>query len=403
MADNRRIASLDQFRGYTVAGMFAVNFLAGLSAIPAVMAHHNTYFSYADSIMPGFLFAVGFSFRLTLLRRRLANGAKQTYLGYVRRSLALVLLSLVLYGFGSFVGDWSEVTRHGTWEFFARLLKADLWEVLAIIGVTQIFILPVIAASGRMRLIAMVGCLAAHTLLSYWFNFDFVYGRDNWLDAVWGAAGKRAWDGGCFGVISWSVAMLAGSFACDLTSLRPPAQAARRLLLWGVVMMLIGYGFSCLTRLYDVPADVTVEDSLAVSPVWPPWERLAERSPVSLLAEPPFVPPPPASRRQENYWMMGKRVVSASLIVFASGFSFALYAGFVVVCDMGGRTAGLFRTFGQNPLAAYLIHHLVLVSIRPLVPNNSPLWYCLLGFAAFFGLTYLFVRQLEKQGICLRL
>jgi peptidoglycan/LPS O-acetylase OafA/YrhL len=63
----------------------------------------------------------------------------------------------------------------------------------------------------------------------------------------------------------------------------------------------------------------------------------------------------------------------------------------------------VFRTFGQNALAAYLIHHLVLVSIRPLVPDNSPLWYCLLGFALFFGITYLFVRQLEKQGIYLRL
>ena len=29
------------------------------------MKHNNTYFSYADSIMPSFLFACGFSYRLT--------------------------------------------------------------------------------------------------------------------------------------------------------------------------------------------------------------------------------------------------------------------------------------------------------------------------------------------------
>ena len=49
--------------------MLVVNFLAHLDATPLVLEHHNTYFSYADSVLPAFLFAVGFSFRLTWLRR----------------------------------------------------------------------------------------------------------------------------------------------------------------------------------------------------------------------------------------------------------------------------------------------------------------------------------------------
>ena len=64
-----RIASLDQFRGYTVAGMLLVNFLGGFAAVPAVLKHHNTYCSYADTIMPQFFFAVGFAYRLTFLKR----------------------------------------------------------------------------------------------------------------------------------------------------------------------------------------------------------------------------------------------------------------------------------------------------------------------------------------------
>jgi predicted acyltransferase len=64
-ASGRRIISLDQFRGYTVAGMFVVNFLGGFAVTPAVLRHHNSYCSYADTIMPQFLFAVGFAFRLT--------------------------------------------------------------------------------------------------------------------------------------------------------------------------------------------------------------------------------------------------------------------------------------------------------------------------------------------------
>jgi hypothetical protein len=46
---------------------------------------------------------------------------------------------------------------------------------------------------------------------------------------------------------------------------------------------------------------------------------------------------------------------------------------------------------------------MVVVSIRSLVPDNSPLWYSLLGFVAFFAITYLLVRHLEKHDIYVRL
>ena len=107
-ATSRRIVSMDQFRGYTVAGMFLVNFLGGYAAIHPVLKHNNTYFSYADSIMPSFMFAVGFSFRLTYLRRRSQSSALHTIWTYVRRSLALVVVSLVMYGFGGHFKDWAE-------------------------------------------------------------------------------------------------------------------------------------------------------------------------------------------------------------------------------------------------------------------------------------------------------
>src|SRR3954447_18618406 len=63
------IVSLDQFRGYTVVGMFLVNFAAGFAVLPETIHHHHTHFSYADSIMPQFFFAVGFALRLVLFRR----------------------------------------------------------------------------------------------------------------------------------------------------------------------------------------------------------------------------------------------------------------------------------------------------------------------------------------------
>src|SRR5271155_4869687 len=94
-----RIVSMDQFRGYTVAGMFIVNFVGGLAAFPEVMKHHNglPHFSYADTIMPSFLFAAGFSYRLSALKRFAKLGAARAYGHFVVRSLALVLISLVMY------------------------------------------------------------------------------------------------------------------------------------------------------------------------------------------------------------------------------------------------------------------------------------------------------------------
>src|SRR3984893_7639012 len=91
-----RIASLDQFRGYTVAGMLLVNFLDGFAVVPAVLKHHNTYCSYADTIMPQFFFAVGFATRLTFLKRLRDVGPRAATAAAVRRNLGLIVLGFVL-------------------------------------------------------------------------------------------------------------------------------------------------------------------------------------------------------------------------------------------------------------------------------------------------------------------
>jgi predicted acyltransferase len=403
-AATERIASMDQFRGYTVAGMFVVNFLGGLTAIHAVFKHNNTYFSYADSIMPSFLFAAGFSYRLTMLRRLKRDGAGPAYRHAVIRSLALVLISLVLFGFGASFQSWSQMTREGVQEFLAKLLKADLWEVLAIIGVAQLLTLPVVAAGPWVRVGTMAGLLAAHASLSYSFNYEFVYGRPNWMDAYWGAAGARAWDGGFFGVLMWSVPLLGGTLAYDLVA-RTDTEAGpvRRLAGWGVGLMVLGYLLSCLSPLYDVDATRDAETRSAASPVLPPLERLGTRPLASLLAEPPFVAPPPPEVRSLNYWVMDKRIVSSSFTLFSTGFAFALYGLFVLACDRGGWRPELFRMLGQNPLAAYILHHPIEKTVRAVVPKDSPLGWCLIGLAVFLTVTILFVRYLDRHKLYLRL
>ena len=69
----------------------------------------------------------------------------------------------------------------------------------------------------------------------------------------------------------------------------------------------------------------------------------------------------------------------------------------------GGARIGLFRTFGRNALAAYVLHDMVAGAVKPFVPKDSPLWYLAAGFSVYFGLTYLLIRYLEKHDIFLKL
>ncbi len=402
-----RISSLDQFRGYNVAGMFVVNFLGGLTITHQILKHNNTHFSLADSIMPGFILACGFSFRLSFLNRSNKVDARTVRVQFVVRSLGLMLLSVMLFGWSFSFASWDAISGSSLVNFLAVLFKANLWEVLAIIGASQIMLLPTIGSTFGMRVVWLFVLAVVHIFLSWSFNYDFVYGRPNWMDNYWGASGKRAWDGGFFGLLAWSEIMLIGTLAYDIVHRNSRGVAASKLVAIALILMIIGYGSSCLSTLYDITGDhewdAANSQSLAASPVLPQFAQIGKRTWRSLLAEPPFIVPPSKEKRIPNYWMMDKRVVSQSFAFFASGFALATYAIFVVCCDILGRELRIFQMFGKNPLAAYIIHHMVDKTILTVVPTDSPMLWCLLGLGVSFGITYLFVLVLEQRQLYLRL
>ncbi|MFO0917683.1 MAG: hypothetical protein U0872_05135 [Planctomycetaceae bacterium] len=499
-----RVVSMDQFRGYTVAGMILVNFIGSFAVIHAVFRHNNTFLSYADTIMPGFHFAVGFSYRLTMLKRLQEMSWMAVYWSYLKRCFVLMFLSIMLFGIGEEFKKWEQFEktpdallppkeeptpleqlkkgydeatkkaneakgaldnreafeklspeeqekvlaeakvhhdaeqvkkaaeaveaakkRRDSWKdpafrktFFenwrvwiAQELKAGMWETFAIIGATQLVILPLVARSFWVRVIAMFAMGIGHAFLCYWFNWGFILGyRDNWMVELWKTGTSGSWDGGFFGPLSWSVAMLAGTIAYDLVMADTTRQkVALRLGGWGVGLMVLGYLLSCPTRLYDIgdgtyaPAKDPKNGERALSPVIPSFDSLGHRSVMSLLAEPPFVAPPPASERLQNYWMMSKKYPTLSFILSASGFSFLAYAVFVWLCDVWGLQLGIFRTFGLNPLLAYCIHEMIAHQLHKIMPRDAPLWYCVGGFILFFWATYACIRYLEKRNIFVRL
>ncbi len=207
-----------------------------------------------------------------------------------------------------------------------------------------------IAAGTMTRVGFLVATSALHLALSYAFYFHHAWT----LPVI---------DGGPLGFMTWAIPTLVGSLAYDAVADRTDDPSpVPKLLAWSVVLMGIGYALSCLG---------------------------------GSIPPPPFVHP---GGREVTMWTMSQRTGSVSYQTFAAGFSLAVYALFVQLCDLGTLRVGLFRTFGQNALAAYIVHPMVAGAVKPYAPDDSPLWYVMAAFLLYFGISYLFIRYMEKNG-----
>jgi hypothetical protein len=262
----QRIVSLDQFRGYTVLGMFIVNFVGGFAAAHWLLKHHNTFCSYADTIMPQFFFAVGFFFPIDdgaahdaawlasshppgdLPHRRFA--ADQP--GDLHRGSACSTL----------VGS----CQLGVWEAIRGPLKSDFFQTLTHIAITSLWVLPVIRASAAVRVVFLFVSAAIHVGLSHWFYFAWVNNGD-----------PNGIDGGPLGFLTWTIPVIIGSLCADPYLSGGGRLRAGPLIGWAVVLMGLGYLLSCGTRFYDVAPELRGTEGiakLATHPVVPQAEAL---------------------------------------------------------------------------------------------------------------------------------
>ena len=350
-----RIQSLDQFRGYTVAGMFFVNFAGGFAAIPAVLKHHNTYCSYADTIMPQFFFAVGFALRLVLLRNIGSMGGRAAYGRALRRIALLAVVALVFYNLSFDENRWFGLLRPSWTDWAVESFWRDSFQTLLHIAVTSLWVLPVIARPAMARLVFGIASALLHVGLSAWFWYALLNE-------------KHVIDGGPLGFLTWTIPTLAGAFAYDLWKEKGAGGSLRPLLQWGALFMLIGYGISCVGAGGHVAA-------------------------------PPFVAP----QTTVDMWTMSQRAGSVSYLTFAAGFSLALYAGFVWLCDLRQMKMKLFSILGANALAGYLIHSLVDIPFSLARHEHAPLWIALLVTSAFVLVNTCLVWRLNRRGWFLRL
>jgi predicted acyltransferase len=392
MADSlqsSRIVSLDQFRGYTVAGMFLVNFVGSFDAASVLLTHQNNFCSYADTIMPQFFFAVGFAFRLTFGRRARVHGAAQAYGRAVRRILALALIAIVIYGAPQAATKWEELVALGPLGALQMAMR-NWFQTLMHIAATSLWILPVIRAGVAARVAFAIASAALHVAVSQWFYFDWVQ--------------TGGIDGGVLGFLAWTLPTIAGTLACDVVVGGEPQRVLTRLFSWGVLLMLGGWLLSCGTRLYDIPAgrvDPLPEQPWAVDAVIPDKPRL--QSHAWGCAEPPFVPPPAPEVREENYWMMSQRAATLSYHLFAAGLSLVVFGLFYLACDVWTLQLGLFRTLGVNALVGYILHGFVGAALTAFMPSDSPGWYVTAGFLLYFAIVYVFLRALEREKIYIKI
>ncbi len=359
-----RIISLDQFRGFTVLGMFVVNFLGSFTVTPALLKHHDTYFSLADAIMPQFFFAVGFAYRLTFLRAVASRESGSMFRRFWRRNAILILLGAILYLVPEAVHNFTRSQPPALSMFLKRAICEELFQTLVHIGITALWILPVIGARPALRLAWLCGSAGLHLGLSHWFYYQ-------WVTQVAGI------DGGLLGFLTWTIPMIAGSFAYDVVvRSTEPGQGVRSLLLWGAGAMVLGYALSCLNLV--TPPNTITEAGLG-----------------SWLVAPPFVPP----THPVNLWTMSQRAGSVSYLTFGAGFSLAVYALFVWACDGRRWQIGIWRTLGTNALAGYVMHGVVGWGFSAVIARRAPLGTVLVALLLYVSVCYGCVRLLEKKGI----
>jgi predicted acyltransferase len=365
MSAQGRIGSMDQFRGYTMAGMFLVNFIGSFAVVHPVFKHHNNYNSYADTIMPHFFFAVGFAFRLVVLRNLDKLGKAATYKKAISRCLSLILVGLVVYQLDGNYRYWQDLVNLGWWGFLTESFSRTPFQALVHIGITSLWVLPVIAASLRTRIVFMAGSALLHLGLSHWFWYELLHRN-------------RVIDGGQLGFLTWTIPTLVGSIAYDLVREKGSRAALAPLLKWGAILSVFGYALSCLTPILSaVPAEG-----------WRRW-----------LAAPPFWPPV----HPVDLWTMSQRAGSNSYLWFSAGLSLLVYALFVWWTDLKGKQWSVFRVFGLNPLAGYVLHSIIADAVKPFGPKDSPLYWVVLIFLVYFGITWLFLWGLDRQKIYLRM
>lgn len=169
----RRIASIDVFRGITMAVMIFVNALDGVHGLPwwTHHAHANwDVMTYVDMVFPFFLFAVGLSLPIAIERRLTRNpSVAALWTHIILRSFSLVVLGLILAN-----AEKADRTRMG--------ISGSLWALLGILC-AALFLLDYSSLKRLQpyaRILQGIGILGVVVLYAIFRRTS--PGRSDWID-----------------------------------------------------------------------------------------------------------------------------------------------------------------------------------------------------------------------------
>jgi predicted acyltransferase len=186
--------------------MFLVNYFGQFDSMPEQFKHHETSMTFADLIAPLFLFVVGMSFRLSMLRNVEAKGYKKALLTGLRRYAVLTLVGIIYY----------DPLNWNGW-----------WDALVDIGLSGLLALPFIPLGVRFRVAA-----AAVYMIVYQIAYSLL-GYGPWVMS-------HSYDGGPLGPLSWVFSLLLGTIAYDLIATRDGPRIVRGCLAWGLGLAMLG-------------------------------------------------------------------------------------------------------------------------------------------------------------------
>ena len=179
-----RDLALDRFRGALIILMVGGNYLAGVDFVPAFLKHTpDVGLTVADVVAPGFVFAMGLTYRPSFLRRSL-QGMRGAYGHFVLRNLSLI-------GIGAVISAGSTSVAHQ---------RSD-WGVLQALGSAGLLCLAVV----RLGMAARFG-IGLVMLCGYQYLLD------RWAPQP----APLSSHGGFVGSLSWGALLIVSTAVADL-------------------------------------------------------------------------------------------------------------------------------------------------------------------------------------------
>ncbi len=208
---NRRILSIDVFKGLTILLMVFLNTFHPYDDVPAWSKHAGEYgLTYVDLVAPFFVFMLALNMKISYRRRVEKFGKKKAVLRFVRRFLIFIGIGLLLTVYIDYDG------------FYFR------WGTLQVLGFSGLMVLPLLELKPFVKLTFAIIFMVLHQIILLTPASVIIY---------------NAVEGGILAVLSWGSMMILSSFLAE--GLGKGKEHVKLYFLYrGLICLLLGIGTS---------------------------------------------------------------------------------------------------------------------------------------------------------------